>query len=116
MKSRQWQDRIMFILGVWLLVSPFVLRYDELTGFAALNSYILGIGVAIFAAAALIKPQMWEEWINLVLGMWLIVAPYVLGFSSDMLATANHVIVGVLVAGDAALAMLQKPMRKVAPK
>jgi len=106
----------MLVLGLWLIVSPFILQYNNVTGIAALNSYIFGLGVVVFAAAALIKPQMWEEWVNLALGIWLILAPIVLGFREDTLATANHFILGILIAGDAALVMYRRPMHKPVTK
>ncbi len=105
MKDRRWQDIVMLVLGAWLIVSPFVLQYPDYTGYAAMNSYILGAGVIVFAAIALYMPQMWEEWVNLVLGAWLIISPLVLGFRDDTVATVNHFIVGLLVAADALFAM-----------
>lgn len=108
METRRWQDGVMLALGAWLFLSPFVLSYSDLTGMAALNSYILGIGVALFALIALIKPQMWEEWVNLVLGIWLILAPLILGFRDETVATVNHFVAGLLVAADALWAMYPK--------
>jgi len=113
MKDRRWQDVAMLVLGAWLIVSPFVLLYPDYTGYAALNSYLLGLGVIVFAAIALYKPQMWEEWVNLVLGAWIIVAPLVLGFRDDTIATVNHFIVGLLVAADALFAMYPRFTRTV---
>ena len=39
--------------------------------------------------------RSWEEWINVVLGAWLVASPWVLG--ATLVATTNLVIVGVLV-------------------
>jgi hypothetical protein len=102
----------MLVLGLWLLVSPFVLGFTDSTGLAALNSYVLGVGVMVFAAIALYRPQMWEEWTNLVLGAWLIVAPIVLGFRSEVVPTVNHFVVGLLIAGDALWVMFPRFTRK----
>jgi hypothetical protein len=112
MKGRRWQDVVMLVLGLWLIVSPFVLNYIDYTNIAALNSYILGVGVIAFAAIALTIPQMWEEWVNLVLGVWLLIAPFVLGFQGDFVPMANHLILGVLIAGDALWAMYPTFTRK----
>jgi heme/copper-type cytochrome/quinol oxidase subunit 3 len=38
----------------------------------------------------------WQDSTNVVLGVWLVVAPLALGFQSDLVALANTVIVGVL--------------------
>jgi hypothetical protein len=112
MKDRRWQDVAMLVLGLWLIVSPFVLQYPDTLGIAALNSYVFGFGVMLFAAIALIKPQMWEEWTNLVLGIWLIVAPVVLGFKTETDATANHLLIGLLIVIDALSVMVPRYTRK----
>lgn len=107
--NRRWQDWVNLALGIWLFFSPFILLYaGGPGGAAAWNSYILGIGIVIFAGGALAKPADWEEWVNLALGVWLVVSPWVLGFAGDGAATWNHVIVGILVGGDAIWAMRQQ--------
>jgi hypothetical protein len=93
----QWQDAANFLLGLWLVVSPWVLAYaDEST--PAWNAAVLGAVIAIAAATALMEFQKWEEWITAVLASWLIVSPWTLGFSELQAATWNQVGVGVLVA------------------
>ncbi|HYE22715.1 MAG TPA: SPW repeat protein [Verrucomicrobiae bacterium] len=39
---------------------------------------------------------MWQHWLNLLAGIWLIVSPYV-GFTSDAMVT-NMVVTGIVVA------------------
>ncbi|MFQ5754470.1 MAG: SPW repeat protein [Acidiferrobacterales bacterium] len=113
MKDRRWQDLVTLVLGVWLFLSPFILQYADAAGMAAWNAYILSIGVVVFAGAALAKPQVWEEWVNLVLGLWLIISPFVLGFYDQTMAAWNHIIVGLLVGGDAVWSILeQRPAQK----
>lgn len=38
------------------------------------------------------------NWINLIAGVWLLISPWVLGFGAMHLASANFVVVGVLIA------------------
>ncbi len=38
------------------------------------------------------------SWINFILGLWLIIAPFVLQFSHDMTALWNSVILGIVIA------------------
>lgn len=107
---KRWQDWLALALGLWLLVSPWLLGYSALQA-ATWNAVILGVGIAVFAGAALAKPASWEEWINLALGVWLVISPWVLGFSDATAATWNQVIVGLIVAADAAFAMTQSQSR-----
>ncbi len=103
-RKTRWQDWVNLVFGIWLFIAPFVLGFAGLTA-AAWNSYILGIGVAVFALIALVQPQVWEEWINLVLGIWLIVSPFLLGYAGETVPTTNHIVLGILVGADALWAM-----------
>jgi hypothetical protein len=39
----------------------------------------------------------WQDWCNLLLGIWLCVSPWVLGFADDRVAAENAVFVGFLI-------------------
>lgn len=97
----QWRDSASFVLGVWLLASPYALGFTDVT-WAAWNAIALGAIIAVSALAALVAFHEWEEWVSGILGLWLIASPWVLGFSTLALATWNHVIVGLLVTAMAA--------------
>ena len=97
--KKHWQDWIILIVAVWLLCSPWWLEYftgrpytDQTA--ASWNSVFLGLAVAIFAIWALNQPHKWEEWTNLVLGLWVVVSPWALGFHAYTIATVNMVTVG----------------------
>jgi hypothetical protein len=92
----QWQDAANLVLGLWLLVSPWVLGYMA-ESWPAWNAHVVGVIIAVAAVAALIAFQKWEEWVNAALAAWLIVSPYLLGFASLQAALWNQLVVGVLV-------------------
>ncbi|MER3537504.1 MAG: hypothetical protein C4298_05385 [Thermus sp.] len=107
-RTAHWQDWANLVLGLWLLLSPWLLGYTSLTN-ALWNSVIVGILVALMALMHLRGGPLWEEWVNLVLGIWLILSPWILGFSGMASPTWNAVIVGVLVGLFALLATREKP-------
>lgn len=89
-----WEDTLNLLLGAVLFVSPSLLGFvSELT--AATNAYIVGAILAAMAAAALFAYQAWEEWVSGALGIWLIVSPWVLGFSGHSTALFTHMIIGI---------------------
>lgn len=100
MKSQRWQDWMMLILGAWLFFSPFWMAgYLSATSAAAWNSYIFGILAVAFAWAALGTLRRWEEWVELAIGAWLIISPFVLTFyRAEYGAAWNQIIVGALIA------------------
>lgn len=111
-RQQRWQDWVNLVLGVWLFLSPFFGIGESQA--ATTNSYVFGFIVAAASAWALSRPRIWEEWVNLAVGVWLIIAPLVLGFSNETGAMWNHIIVGLVVAGDALWVMLQRPIHRPA--
>ncbi|MEJ2565180.1 MAG: SPW repeat protein [Gammaproteobacteria bacterium] len=91
---QRWEDWINFAFGIWLFLSPWFLNYT-LSG-EAWNAHITGIAFVVFALWALSAPRPWEEWINTVISVWLIISPWIIGFSSPAVPW-NSVIVGVIV-------------------
>jgi hypothetical protein len=93
----------MLVFGVWLVLSPiWMAGYDSTSSVAAWNSYISGGLVAAFAIAALARPRRWEEWLQLLLGIWLVVAPPVLGYYiTENAAAWNQIVLGMLITADA---------------
>ncbi len=95
-----WLDVANVVLGIWLIVAPLV-GVGASTGLAAGNSYVAGVVVAILAVAASRRPYLWEEWLNLLVGVWLILAPFALRFTAQTGPTWNQIIVGLLIVVDA---------------
>lgn len=93
--------------GVWLIMAPFLIWFSE-REVAKWNSIGVGLAmiiVAVYGAARpLHKPGV--IWINFVLAIWLLLSPFLLGFSSLLAPTLSHVAIGLLVAGLAAGAAL----------
>lgn len=102
--TKRWQDWINLILGAWLFVSPWVLQYADST--AAWNAYIMGAGIAVFAAIAAYMPKAWEEVINTLIGVWLVISPFVLGFTGVAGVALHTVLIGVMVIAFAVWAMV----------
>src|SRR6266404_8531669 len=83
------------ILGAILFFSPWMFGFGA--GMASQNAYIAGIVVAVLAIAAIAAFAVWEEWLNLIVGLWVLVSPWVLGFQGTT-AMSVHVIIGAAVA------------------
>jgi hypothetical protein len=102
------------ILGAILFFSPWIFGFDA--GRASENAHIAGIVIAVLAIAALAAFATWEEWLNLIVGLWTLVSPWVLGFQGTKAMTVS-VIIGIAVAILAAIElwiMSQNPPRLTA--
>lgn len=111
-KPQRWQDGVNLSLGAWLVASPFV-GIGETSGTAAWNAYIFGAVVVVISAVAARWHRPRDEWANVLVGLWLIGAPFVLGFTTQHGPALNHLIVGILIAADSVWAAL--PSAGVAP-
>ena len=92
---KQWQDWTTWLLGLWLLLSPWALFFDNEPR-ALENAVAVGALVIIVEIVELSIFRDWEEWINVVLGSWLAISPWALGIASAA-ARWNFLIVGILV-------------------
>jgi hypothetical protein len=92
---KQWQDWSSWILGIWLVLSPWALRFDTESR-ALENAVVVGAVILVAEVVELSIFRDWEEWINVVAGAWLAISPWVLDIASAA-ARWNFVVVGVLV-------------------
>ena len=91
------QDWINLICGVLLFVSPWALGFsDDLM--AARTAWVGGVIIFLLGAAALAQFAEWEEWVALIVGVLVIIAPWVLGFATIHAAMWSCVVLGVIVA------------------
>ena len=63
-----------------------------------------GVATVVFSALAVSMPKAWEEVINILIGIWMVISSWVLGVTSRA-AESNAVIVGLLLILFAAWAM-----------
>jgi drug/metabolite transporter superfamily protein YnfA len=96
MKPRRWQDWGNVILGAWLVASPWVLSFTD-NAVASRSSWVLGAAIVLFAGIAMYMPKAWEEAVTILLGLCLLLSPWVLQFTEQQAAIANAALVGILV-------------------
>jgi hypothetical protein len=85
------------IAGAWLIIAPFVLNYTN--GTPMTNDIWLGIIVGVLAlirAFSAIRSTYWLSWVSVVAGIWLIIAPFTLGYTNGT-AITNDIILGIVV-------------------
>ncbi len=87
---------INIVLGIWVIVSPFVLAFAQFPR-AMWNNVATGALVGILAIIRAGTPQQpgWS-WMNVLLGIWLIISPFVLAFANGV-ALWNNVILGIII-------------------
>lgn len=93
---KHWQDPVNGVLGAWLVLSPWVLGFPGDT-MAMSNAVIVGAALVATALGAILVPRAWEEWTEAALGLWMMVSPWVVGFSGSRNAMYAAVATGVVI-------------------
>jgi hypothetical protein len=97
-------------LGVFLFVSPWLFGFPS--ALERTTSWMAGATIVIVAVSSIanllesVSGPDWftqEEWINLTIGLWLAVCPWVLGFHGDATARDVYFAVGLGIAVIAAV-------------
>ena len=96
-RSSSGNSWVNLLLGIWVIISPFVLGIHAPKGIW--NNVITGVVVGVLAIIRWSMHQSGWSWVNLILGIWLVISPFVLFLSST--AMWNNVIVGIIIAAAA---------------
>ena len=85
---RTWEDWLGMLLGVLIVLSPWFptqAAHEMLEAersFIVLNTFTVGLLVFGLAQLEYVALQRWEEVAEILLGLWLIVSPYIFGYSA----------------------------------
>src|SRR5690349_18050466 len=85
------------ILAVCLFLSPWVLGFSG-EQVAAWDAWVCAVIIGALSVAALTSYAAWEEWASIAVGAWLVISPWVLGFSTLPAAIGTVLVIGILVA------------------
>lgn len=108
MKTK-WMSWINGVLGLWFLIAPFTFGYSG-SRVALWNSVIVGLLIAAFAFwEASTEETAGASWSVSVLGIWMVFAPYLLGYAAITAAFWSNLIVGLVVAALAGYQAMQAP-------
>ena len=72
-KMKRWQDQMILLLGLWLIVSPWVYSYPQGSQQIS-NAVVSGLVIAVLAAFDLYKTYFWAVVVNLLVGVWVAVS------------------------------------------
>jgi hypothetical protein len=93
-RSASGNSWVNIVLGIWVIISPFVFGVHSPN--AVWSNVVAGVLVGILALLRWSMHQPGWSWLNLILGIWLVISPFVLFISGA--AMWNNVILGIIVA------------------
>ncbi len=92
--SRSGSSWVNILLGIWVIISPFVLAFHSPKG--VWSNVITGVIVGILALVRWSMHQTGWSWLNIILAVWLVISPFVLFLGNA--AMWNNVILGIIIA------------------
>lgn len=92
----RWASGANILFGAWLFAAPWLLRYTE--DLISWNNTIAGAALMLLATLRFTRPlgRFWISWTNAVIGLWMIVAPFVLNCQQTT-AQVNNLTTGIAV-------------------
>ncbi len=98
---RTWEDWVGMLLGILIAVSPWMngeinygLGLMSDPGLALMNTAVIGILIIGLSQLEYIALRRWEEGCEMALAVWLIMSPYVFGYSTDGMLRFWHAALG----------------------
>ena len=72
-------DLYSLMIGLFLFFSPWLFVFTSEN--ARIDIWLTSALIAVTSIVAIVMFSNWEEWLNLLLGLWLVVSPWALGFT-----------------------------------
>jgi SPW repeat len=96
-RKEAWFDVVNLALAIFLFLSPWMYRFASNLPVAR-DAWICGIVIGLASIWAIVSYSEWEEWVNVVFGLWLLISPWILGFHNTVLpAMRVDVSVGIVI-------------------
>ncbi|MFJ6725171.1 SPW repeat protein [Streptomyces sp. NPDC091281] len=91
-------DGPVFLLGLYCAVSPWILHYTTSQPALTTHNLIVGIAIGLLGLGFTAAPaRMYGlSWAMCALGVWMIVAPWIVGDSPDAGVVVSNIVIGAL--------------------
>jgi len=91
-------DGPVFLLGLYCAASPWILHYTTSQPALVTHNLIVGIAIGLLALGFTQTPERMYglSWAFCAVGIWMIIAPWIVGESPDAGVALNNIIIGAL--------------------
>ncbi|MFE3638081.1 SPW repeat protein [Streptomyces cellostaticus] len=91
-------DGPVFLLGLYCAASPWILHYTASQPALATHNLIVGIAIGLLALGFTTAPaRMYGlSWAMCAMGVWMIIAPWIVGSGPDAGVIVNNIVIGAL--------------------
>ncbi|MEU2061122.1 SPW repeat protein [Streptomyces sp. NPDC013455] len=91
-------DGPVFLLGLYCAASPWIVHYAASQPALMTHNLIVGIAIGLLALGFTRAPERMYglSWAMCAMGLWMIIAPWIVGFRPDAGVIVNNIVIGVL--------------------
>ncbi|MFI9243397.1 SPW repeat protein [Streptomyces sp. NPDC053086] len=91
-------DGPVFLLGLYCAASPWILHYTGNQPSLMTHNLIMGVAIALLALGFTRAPERMYglSWAMCAMGIWMIIAPWIVGRGPDAGVIVNNVVIGAL--------------------
>ncbi|WEO99225.1 SPW repeat protein [Streptomyces sp. FXJ1.172] len=91
-------DGPVFLLGLYCAASPWIVHYTASQPSLMTHNLIMGIAIGLLALGFTRAPERMYglSWAMCALGIWMIIAPWIVGSGPDKGVIINNVVIGAL--------------------
>lgn len=91
-----WARVVECMLGVWMLISPFIFRHPADATARWANDLAIGCILIVFSLASYWRPTGWAHWLLIPVGAWMVTFGRLSGTPPLAPALQNEIVVGLL--------------------
>lgn len=100
--NRRLSGRWLLILtGVYVMLSPWITTHrpqaETISDAIAWSHYLAGGAMITLGFIGLAVDHLWEDWMATLVGVWLVVSPWLLGFTSIGTLAWSDTLMGIIV-------------------
>jgi|WetSurMetagenome_2_1015567.scaffolds.fasta_scaffold382971_1 hypothetical protein len=97
---KRWQEWVNLAMGMWMLVAPMFIVFSRIHGTASIwtamwTSWLFGGVIIFYSESANHFRQPWKETFHVIIGLCLMISPWILGYATEVAFTRNAVIIGL---------------------
>ncbi|GAA3127207.1 SPW repeat protein [Streptomyces echinatus] len=91
-------DGPVFLLGLYCAASPWIVHYSASQPSLMAHNLIMGIAIGLLALGFTRAPERMYglSWAMCALGIWMIIAPWIVGRGPDAGVIVNNIVIGAL--------------------
>lgn len=110
MNDYRWQDVAAAAVGAFVIICPWIIPLEfpasSAPAFFHFTHVLAGIIILAIVVIGILAEERWPEWVQGVLGLWLLTSPWALGYNSMIALSYSDMAAGIVLLALAASSLV----------